>query len=135
MHAYIQRHAIHVYPSIDSWAQRPLVCNVPSLGEFLGYLAGSGILDYRRVGVHRLSLCFPYLGVFPFTLHLPLNFIRVSSLRPTYLHPFGRPFTYSLFRCVSRLGTGSVNQCCGPRGGEGVRMGQKSRSKSPPWPG
>ena len=37
------------------------------------------------VGVHRLSLRLPYLGVFPFTLlHLPLDFIRVSSLRPTY---------------------------------------------------
>jgi len=23
-----------------------------------------------------------------------LDFIRVSSLRPTYRHPFGRPFTY-----------------------------------------
>src|SRR6218665_1296229 len=52
-----------------------------------------------RVDVHRLSLCLPYLGVIPFTLlHLPLDFIRVSSLRQTYLHPFGRPFTYSLFR-------------------------------------
>src|SRR6218665_2668157 len=38
-----------------------------SLGEFLGYWAGSGILGYR------LSLRRPYLGVFPFTL--PLNFI------------------------------------------------------------
>src|SRR6218665_1154250 len=38
-----------------------------------------------RVGVHRLSLRLPYFGVFPFTLHLPLDFIRVS-LRPTYLH-------------------------------------------------
>src|SRR6218665_3866383 len=41
---------------------------------------------FARVGVHRLSL--PYLGVIPSTLlHLPLDFIRVSSLRPTYLHP------------------------------------------------
>jgi len=31
---------------------------------------------------------FPYLGVFPFTiLHLPFNFIRVSSLWLMYLHP------------------------------------------------
>jgi len=73
-----------------------------SLGEFLGYWAGSGILGYTaRVGVHCLSLHLPYLGVFPFTLHLPLDFIRVSSFRPTYLHPFGRPFTNSLFRRVS----------------------------------
>src|SRR6218665_3092681 len=54
-------------------------------------------LATARVGLHRL----PYLGVFPFPLHLPLDFIRVSSLRPTYLHPFGRPFTYILFRRVS----------------------------------
>jgi len=41
---------------------------------------------YVRVGVHRLSLCLPYIGVIPSTfLHLPLDFIRVSSLRPTYL--------------------------------------------------
>src|SRR6218665_2389809 len=37
--------------------------------------------------------------------YLPLDFNRVSSLRPTYRHPFGRPFTYSLFSRVSRLGT------------------------------
>src|SRR6218665_4062104 len=74
--------------------------------------------DTARVGVHRLSLCLPYLGVFPFTLlRLPLDFIRVSSLRPTSLPPFGRPFTYSLFRCVSRLGTGSGIRCCDPRTG------------------
>ena len=42
-----------------------------------------------RVGVHRLSLRLPYLGVFPFTLRLPLDFIGVFPLRPTYLHPFG----------------------------------------------
>ena len=36
-----------------------------------------------RVGVHRLSLCLPYLGVIPSTLlRLPLDFIRVNSLRP-----------------------------------------------------
>jgi len=61
-----------------------------SLGEFLSYWAG-------RVGVHRLSLRLPYLGVFPFNLHLPLDFIRVFFMA-MYLHPFGRPFTYSLFR-------------------------------------
>src|SRR6218665_1640470 len=63
-----------------------------SLGEFLGYWVSWAT---ARVGVHRLSLCLPYLGVCPFTLlHLPLNFIRISSLRPTYLHPFSRSFTY-----------------------------------------
>src|SRR6218665_1866043 len=85
---------------------------------------------FARFGVHRFSLCLPYLGVFPFTLlHLPLNFIHVSSLQLTYLQstPIGRPFTYSHFRRVSRLGTGSCTRCCGPKGGVGVCMKQKSR--------
>jgi len=64
-----------------------------TIGEFLGYWAGSGT---ARVGDHRLSLHLPYLGVFSFTLFHLQDFIRISSLRPTYLHPFGRPFTYSL---------------------------------------
>jgi len=68
------------------------------------------------VGVHhRFLFCLPYLGVIPFSLHMPLNFIRVSFLRPTYLHPFDRQF--ACWRWVSRLGTGSGTRCCGPRGG------------------
>src|SRR6218665_1850154 len=52
-----------------------------------------------RVGVHHLfPLAFHISGAFSFTFfHLPFDFIRVSSLQPTYLHPFCRPFTYSLF--------------------------------------
>jgi len=39
-----------------------------------------------RIGIHRLSLCLPFLGGFPFTvLHLPLDFIRVSSSAPIRL--------------------------------------------------
>src|SRR6218665_89104 len=104
-----------------------------SLGEFLGYWAGSGILGYRPCCVHRLSLRLPYLVVYPFTLlHLSLDFIRVSFIRPTYMYP---TFTYSLFRGVSTLGTGSSTRCCSPRGGTGVCMEQKSRSKFLPWLG
>src|SRR6218665_1102107 len=55
------------------------------------------------------------LGVFH-SLISSIGYNHVSSLQPTYRHPFGRPFTYSLFRRVSRLGTGSGNRCCGPRG-------------------
>jgi len=33
--------------------------------------------------------------------------------------PIGRPFTYSLFRWVPRLGTGSGTRCCDPCGGGG----------------
>src|SRR6218665_602141 len=43
-------------------------------------------------GVHRPSLRFPYL-VFSIRSYLSFDFNRVSSLRPTYRHPFGRPFT------------------------------------------
>src|SRR6218665_1599719 len=52
---------------------------------------------FARIGGHRPSLRFPYL-VFSIRSCLPLDFNCVSSLRPTYCHPFGRPFTYSLFR-------------------------------------
>src|SRR6218665_1951837 len=85
-----------IHCSMGSWpvgVQCPLTS---SLGEFLGYWAGSGILGYRPCwcpspfSLPSISWCF--------SIHLPLDFIRVSSLRPTYLHPFGRPFTYSLFR-------------------------------------
>src|SRR6218665_3784106 len=50
---------------------------------------------FARIGVHRPSLHIPYL-VFSIRFYLPLDFNRVSSLRPTYCHPFGRPFTYLL---------------------------------------
>src|SRR6218665_896482 len=43
------------------------------------------------------SLRLPYL-VFSIRSYLPLDFNRLSSLRPTYHHPFGRPSTYSLSR-------------------------------------
>src|SRR6218665_3510943 len=51
---------------------------------------------FACVGVHRLSLCLPYLSVFPFTLLHSGFHSSVSSLRPTYLHPYSRPFTCSL---------------------------------------
>src|SRR6218665_654579 len=62
-----------------------------SLGEFpLSRLLGLALLSwtFTCVGVHRLSIRLPYLGVFPFTLPcLSLNFIRVSFLRLMYLRP------------------------------------------------
>jgi len=65
------------------------------VSRLLGWLWHSG-LPSVLVSVHRLSLRLPYLGVYPFTLHLPLDFIRVFPLRPMYLHPFGRPLNPSL---------------------------------------
>ena len=47
---------------------------------------------FAHIGVHRPSLRITYL-VFSIRSYLPLDFNRVSSLRPTYRHPFGRPFT------------------------------------------
>jgi len=44
--------------------------------------------DFARVGVRRLSLRLPYLGVIASTLlRLPMNFVRASALRLMYLHP------------------------------------------------
>src|SRR6218665_3911318 len=91
---------IYIYPFILGLSARwcSMFPYFLTIGEFLGYW-GLVLVFWAtaRVGVHRLSLCLPYLGVFPFTLLLlRLNFIRVSSLRPTYMYPFGRPFTYSI---------------------------------------
>src|SRR6218665_2170196 len=88
-------------------AHSPLVSIVPSLPHYVSFQAietGSGILGYHPCWcLSPFSLCLLYLGTFPFTLlHLPLDFIRISSLRPTYLHPVGRPITYSLFCLVFR---------------------------------
>ena len=107
-----------------------------SLGEFPGYwdwLWNPGLPPML------VSIAFstsPFISrCFSFTLHLPLDFISISTLRPTYLHPFGRPFTCSLFRRVSRLGTDTGIRSCGPRGGTDVCMKQKSRFKFLLWPG
>src|SRR6218665_698983 len=68
-----------------------------SLGEFPSYWDWLYMLSwvFARIGVHHPSLRFPYL-VFSVCSYLPLDFNRVSSLRTTYRHPVGRPFTYFL---------------------------------------
>ena len=89
---------------------------------------------FARVGVHHISLCLPYLGVFHslfFTCHW-ISFVFL--LYDWCIRTIGRPFTYSPNRWVSRLGTFSGTRCCGPRGGAGVRMKPKSRFKFLPWP-
>src|SRR6218665_1790883 len=81
-----------------------------------------------------LPLRHPHFGVFTFTLlHLPLDFIRVSSLRPTYLHPFGRPFTYAKvsFKAWDRPWYPMLWSQRRSR----VSMEQKSRFKFLHWPG
>ena len=67
--------------SVPVGVQCPLTS---SLREFLGYWPGSGTLGYRPCWcptVHRLSLRLPYLSVFPFTIHMPLDFISDFPLR------------------------------------------------------
>src|SRR6218665_3638675 len=68
---------------------------------------GSGVLGFRP---YWCSSPFPspsILDVFH-SLFLPLDFNRVSSLQPTYRHPFGRPFTYSLLGEFPGLGLALV---------------------------
>src|SRR6218665_2163680 len=63
------------------------------------------LLFFLPLSTHFLSpsFRFPYL-VFSIRSYLPLDFNRISSLRPTYRNPFGRPFTYSLFGEFPGLG-------------------------------
>src|SRR6218665_2688650 len=51
---------------------------------------GSGVLGFRPYWCPSPfpSLSIPVLGVFHSLNYLPLDFNRVSSLRPTYLHPY-----------------------------------------------
>src|SRR6218665_3471800 len=67
-----------------------------SLGEFPGYFGLTPVswTSARVVVQSPFPLRLPYLGVFPFTLHLPLDFIRVSSLRPPYLHQIHHLLTF-----------------------------------------
>jgi len=80
----------YIHPSMGS---APLGVQCP-LTRCVSRLMGLALVSwaFARIGVHRL---FPspsiYRG-FPFTLlHLPLNFIRVTSLRLMYLHPLVNP--------------------------------------------
>jgi len=75
----------------------PLVFNVPHfLTRWISMLLGLVQISWAtvRIGGHRFfPFAFHISGVFPLTLHQAMDFIRVSSLQPTYLHPFDRPFT------------------------------------------
>src|SRR6218665_1524630 len=79
------------------------------LARWVSELLGLALVSwaFARIGVHRLSLRLPYL-MFSSRCYLSLNFNRVSSLRPTYRHPFGRPFTYSLLGEFPGLGLALV---------------------------
>ena len=91
---------------------------------------------FARFGVNRLSLRLPYLGVFPLILlHLPLDFIRVSSLRPTYMHPFDRPFTYSLLGEFPGMGLALGPDVVVPEAEEGCAWSRNLDNKFLTWPG
>src|SRR6218665_162142 len=89
------------------------LCEFPSYWDWLWCPGLSPVLV-------SIALRLPYL-VFSIRSYLPLDFNRVSSFRPTFRHPFRQPLTYSLFRWVSRLRTGSGPRCCCSRGGQWCR--------------
>src|SRR6218665_2508245 len=110
-------------------ASLPHYVSFPAIG------IGSGVLGFRPYWCPSTFPSLSILGVF----HSLLSAIGFQSCffftADVYRHPFGQPFTYSLFRRFSRLGTGSGTRCCGPRGGTAVRMEQKTRSKFLPLAG
>ena len=85
---------------------------------------------FARVGVHHLSLCLLYLGVFPLTL----NFICVSSLQLMYLHPSVDPSLTHFLGVFPGLGLAMVPNVVVAEA-EQRCVKQKSRFKFLPWPG
>src|SRR6218665_2962582 len=87
MYIYIY---LSIHPSLHSLCAHRCPMSPHFVTMYVSRLLGLALVHwaFARVGVHCLSVRLPYLGVFPFTLlRLPLNFIRVSSLRLMYLHP------------------------------------------------
>src|SRR6218665_2384481 len=114
--------------------QCPSLCTIGELLDYQDWFWNPGLSPVL------VSIAFPFafhiLVIFHLLfLHLPLKFIRVSSLQLMYLQPIRQPFTYSLLSVSSKLWTCSGTRFCGPRGGAGVRMHQKSRFKFLSWPG
>jgi len=110
---------------------------VPLRPWFPGYWDWLGCpgLPPVLVSISPFPLRIPYLGVFPFTLQLPLDFNRIISLRLTYLHPFDRPFTLLMVSFHACMGLALVPHVVVPEAEHWVRMKQKSRFKCLPWPG
>src|SRR6218665_3297904 len=100
-----------------------------SLGEFPSYWDWLWSLvswAFARIGVYRPSLHLPYL-VFSIRSFLPLDFNRVSSLRPTYRHLFGRPFTYLLLGDFPGLGLALVPDVVVPENSGAHGAGNSNR--------
>src|SRR6218665_3749058 len=64
-----------------------------------------------RIGVHRPSLSLPYF-VFSIRSYLPLDFNRVSSLRPTYRHPFGHLHITGAEICLLLISNVNIESLC-----------------------
>jgi len=103
------------FPEYFDWCQYPGLSWCPSP------VPSPSTCISHRFSIHFSSTAIAYHSCFFFMTD-------VSA-------PAGRLFTYSIFRWVSRFGNGSGTRYCGPRGGTGVCMKQKSPFKFLPWPG
>src|SRR6218665_2008116 len=88
-----------------------------SLGEFLGYWAGSGILCWcpSPFPLPSISGCYVHSSSPAIEFHSYFFFTADVSA------PI-RSIFHLLCRRVSRLGTGHGTHCRGPRGGTGIRV-------------
>src|SRR6218665_1851493 len=102
-HTHIHIHTyIHTYIYIHTYTYIYMhVCMYVCMGELSGGELSRGELSYTHPEGFCPCWCsspFPSLSILPclpFTLlHLPFDFNRVSSLRPTYLPPFRRPYIH-----------------------------------------
>src|SRR6218665_2699220 len=112
-------------------------CSITSsLGEFLGYWTGSGILGSRPYWCPSpfpspsISLCFSIHSALP-----AIGFHCVSSLRLMHQHPSVDPSLTHFLGELSGLGLALVPDVVVPEAEQGVHMKQKSRFKFLPWPG
>jgi len=129
---------LYILGSTACWCPTSLHFFTRCLSRLLGLALISWA--FARVGAHRLfPLRLPYLGVFFHSLfvHVPLDFILVSSIRPTYLHPFSRPFTRSLLGEFPGLGLALVGWYTMLWSQKRIRGAHEAKTVSIllPWPG
>jgi len=91
---------------------------ISSLGEFscckdrLWYPVLSPVFGVHHLSLHLSISCF-------YILHLPLNFIRVSSLRLMYLHPSVDPSSIHFLGAFPGLGLALVPDVVVPEADQG----------------
>src|SRR6218665_1986423 len=109
VHTCISSIQTSIHPSINpsiQWFSARWCPIVPSLPHHVSRLLGW--LWYPGLPPVLVSIAFPFvfhISVFLYPLFFPCHchFIRVSSLRPKYLQPFGRPFTYFIGEFLASL--------------------------------